>query len=806
MLPRDVDGAGDSGAPSRADAVLPPLELTENALAVLEHRYLLRNPDGTPAETASGLFHRVAAAVAEAERRFVLTDEADDAHVHWTRVFESMMRSLRFLPNSPTLMNAGREAQQLGACFVLPLEDSMDSIFETLKNAALVHKSGGGTGFSFSRIRPRNDFVASTSGVASGPVSFLAVFDAATEHVRQGGTRRGANMAVLRYDHPDIVEFIECKLADESAITNFNISVGVDEDFMVRVRTDDRVDLVNPRTGETVGAIRARELMERIVDAAWQCGDPGLVFLDRINEARTNPTPSLGAIEATNPCGEQPLLPYEACTLGSINLDRFVSGAGGGAMTLDWDELRAVVHAAVRFLDDVVEVSRFPVPQIAAMTRDGNRKIGLGVMGWADVLIRLGIPYDSEDALALAGEVSRFVQFEADSASEALGDERGCFPNWEHSHYGEVDRPMRNATRTTIAPTGTISIIAGASSGIEPLFAGSMHRRVLDGGVLDEVHPQLRALLDSHGIDDPEVLAEIVRTGRVRSVPGVPEQLAALFPTAHEIEPRWHVRMQAAFQRYVDAAVSKTVNLPNGAGPDDVDQVFRLAHELGCKGVTVFREGSRRRQVLNAGVSARRSDAAGVDTSESAAAAGAASMSTADARSGESARRVLPRPVPDGVDGLPSRRFRVPTPLGTMNVFVTELGGAPFEVFVVFGKAGSDLTAMSEAIGRLASLALRSGIPVEFVVEQLRGIGGRSSIGFGDQRVLSVVDALAKLLENNYLPDDFAASPTSGARLDDMVIEAEDEAAREICPECQEYAFEFAEGCGKCRSCGYSTC
>lgn len=789
-------GVDDSGAPVGGAAALASLDLSENALAVLEHRYLLHHPDGTPAETPVELFRRVAVAVAEAERRFVFAEEAEAAHARWSTTFEAMMRSRRFLPNSPTLMNAGREAQQLAACFVLPIEDSMEAIFETLKTAALVHKSGGGTGFSFSRLRPRNDFVASTSGVASGPVSFLAVFDAATEHVRQGGTRRGANMAVLRYDHPDIVEFVECKLADESAMTNFNLSVGVDEDFMVRVRTDDRVDLVNPRTGETVGAIRARELMARIVDAAWHCGDPGLVFLDRMNEARTNPTPGLGAIEATNPCGEQPLLPYEACTLGSVNLDRF---AGSAAGSLDWDELRRVVHAAVRFLDDVIEVSRFPVPQIGAMTRDGNRKVGLGVMGWADLLIRLGIAYDSEEALDFAGQVSGFIQTEADAASEALGDERGCFPNWEHSYYGERDLPMRNATRTTIAPTGTISIIAGASSGIEPVFAASLHRRVLDGSVLDEVHPQLRELLERHGAGDSAVLDEIVRTGRVRSVAGVPEAVAAVFPTAHDIDPKWHVRMQAAFQRHVDCAVSKTVNLARDATPDDVDHVFRLAHELGCKGVTVFREGSRSRQVLNAGAAER---------------AAVPEVAAAEAEGGP--RRVLPRPVPDDADGLPSRRFRVPTPLGTMNVFVTELDGDPFEVFVVFGKAGSDLTAMSEAIGRLASLALRSGIPVEYVAEQLRGIGGRSSIGFGDQRVLSVVDALAKLLETNYV----AGGGTSGDRDasasavpqspdpagDPTAVDPLAEPVLEICPECQEYTFEIAEGCGKCHSCGFSTC
>jgi len=769
------------------------LELTPNAVKVLEHRYLMRNPDGSPAESPADLFRRVASAVAEAERRFVAHAEADAVHGRWASVFESMMTSRRFLPNSPTLMNAGREVQQLAACFVLPIEDSMDSIFETLKTAALVHKSGGGTGFSFSRIRPRNDFVASTSGVASGPVSFLAVFDAATEHVRQGGTRRGANMAVLRYDHPDIFEFVDSKLADEHAITNFNLSVGIDEEFMLRVRADEQVDLVNPRSGDTVGAIRARELFEKIVSAAWQCGDPGVVFLDRINEPRTNPTPKLGHIEATNPCGEQPLLPYEACTLGSVNLERFVDDAA----QIDWTGLRNIIHSAVRFLDDVVEVGRYPVPQTAAMTRDGNRKIGLGVMGWADMLIRLGVPYDSDDALRLAADLMAYLQSEADAASEALADERGCFPNWEQSYYGELDRPMRNATRTTIAPTGTISIIAGCSSGIEPLYAASMHRKVLDGELLDELHPLLERALAERGLTGSTVASEIIRRGHLRDVPEVPADLARLFATAHEIDLEWHVRMQATFQRSVDCAVSKTVNLPNTASTTDVERVFLLAAELGCKGVTVFRDGSRA-QVLRAGaavpVSGQRSELA-VAPQPSA---------------------VLPRPVPDEGGGLPSRRFRVPTPLGTMNVFVTELDGQPFEVFVVFGKAGSDLTAMSEAIGRLASLALRSGIPVSYVVEQLRGIGGRSSIGFGDQRVLSVVDALAKLLETNYMTETPEAAaggvPFGGPQrgpVETVVVDRAPpmgETLMEICPECQEYAFEFGEGCGKCHSCGFTTC
>jgi ribonucleoside-diphosphate reductase alpha chain len=784
------------------------LDLSANARTVLERRYLRRGPDGTPVETPAQLFHRVAADIASVE------GEDGRAGEFQARFFK-VMAERRFLPNSPTLMNAGRELEQLSACFVLPIGDSMEEIFETLKHAAIIHKSGGGTGFSFSALRPRDDTVASTSGIASGPVSFMAVYDAATEHVKQGGTRRGANMGILRYDHPDIFEFIECKTSGDDAISNFNISVAVDAAFMEAVNADASYDLVNPRDNSVAATVRARDVFERIVRSAWRSGDPGLVFIDRMNEPRTNPTPLLGSIEATNPCGEQPLLPYESCNLGSINLDRFVCGDGvvwdSGPVSgrIDWDSLRDVVHLAVRFLDDVIERSAFPLPQIEQLTRGGNRKIGLGVMGWADMLVRLGIPYDSAAALDLAGEVMGFVQAEADAASAALAEARGNFPNWALSIYGEAGKPMRNATRTTIAPTGTISIIAGCSSGIEPLFALAYHRNVLDGSILTEVHPLLSEVAATRGFNSPDVLAEIARRGSLRGVAAVPDDVQRVFVTAHDITPEAHVRMQAAFQAHCDNAVSKTVNFARTATPADVEHVFKLAYELGCKGITIYRDGSKSSQVLNVGTPPARAmtghsvsplvEAAPPVDSEF-----AAIPPRAPSPPASSSDVILPRPVPDEGSGLPARRFRVPTPLGTMNVFVTEVDAAPFEVFVVFGKAGSDLTAMSEAIGRLISLALRSGIPVGLVVDQLRGIGGRSSIGFGDKRVLSVVDALAKVLEDNY-----PASGPARPHLDSAATGGAGSYERprvEICPDCLEYAFEFAEGCGKCHACGFSSC
>jgi ribonucleoside-diphosphate reductase alpha chain len=561
------------------------LKLTVNAVAVLKKRYLLRNGRGEVVETPEGLFRRVAGAVAAAER-----DAASRARCE--EEFYGLLAALEFLPNSPTLMNAGTPVGQLSACFVLPVEDSIPGIFDALKCMALVHKSGGGTGFSFSRLRPRGDVVESTNGLASGPLSFMSIFDVTTGVIRQGGRRRGANMAMLRCDHPDILEFISAKERD-GRFANFNLSVAASDAFMAAVERDESYPLVNPRDGRERGRLRAREVFRLIVDHAWRSGDPGLVFIDAVN--RANPTPALGSIEATNPCGEQPLLPWESCNLGSLNLRRMVRGGA-----LDRERLRQVVALAVRFLDDVIDVNRYPLEASREVTLQ-SRKIGLGVMGLADALLELGIPYDSEQALGFAEEVAALIQDEAHRASEALAAERGPFPGYRGSSWERAGRRLRNATVTTIAPTGTISIIAGCSSSIEPLFAVSFVRNVIEGTRLIETNPVFEAAARARGLLGDELCAEIARRGSLRAVPGIPDEMRRLFVTALDIAPEWHVRMQAAFQRHCDNAVSKTINFAAEATPDDVERAFRLAHREGCKGITVYRYGCKREQVLYLG-------------------------------------------------------------------------------------------------------------------------------------------------------------------------------------------------------------
>ncbi|MCS7116988.1 MAG: vitamin B12-dependent ribonucleotide reductase [Nitrososphaerota archaeon] len=569
------------------------LKLSVNAISVLEKRYLLKDLNGKVIETPSQMFRRVARAVALAEKLYGYQDVSK-----FEDEFYTVMRNLEFIPNSPTLMNAGTEIGQLSACFVLPVEDSIKGIFDAIKYMALIHQSGGGTGFSFSNLRPRGDIVRSTRGVASGPVSFMKVFDAATEVIKQGGKRRGANMGVLRVDHPDIIEFITVK-SRIGVLNNFNISVAVTDEFMEKVFRGEDYDLINPRNGEVVGKLNASEVFNLMATMAWSTGDPGIIFIDEIN--RHNPTPSLGRIESTNPCGEQPLLPYESCNLGSINLAKMVKDGD-----LDWDRLREVVRIGVRMLDDVIDVNKYPLPQIEELTK-GNRKIGLGVMGFADMLVQLGVRYDSDEGLRWAEKVMKFISDEARKTSVELAEEKGSFPNFEKSVWKERGYDaMRNATLTTIAPTGTISIIAGCTNGIEPIFAISFIRNVLEGTRLLEVNPYFEAVAKERGFYSEELMREIAKRGSIQNIKGIPEDVKNIFVTAFDIAPEWHVKMQAAFQKYVDNAVSKTVNLPREASVEDVKKIFILAYKLKCKGITVYRYGSKPEQVLYIGSELRR--------------------------------------------------------------------------------------------------------------------------------------------------------------------------------------------------------
>lgn len=560
--------------------------LSQNAITVLEKRYLKRDPEGRLIETPEEMFRRVANNIAEADRRY----RSDSQAAETAETFYRLLSSLEFLPNSPTLMNAGRELQQLSACFVIPVEDSLESIFEAIKDTALIHQSGGGTGFSFTRLRPQNDRVLSTSGIASGPVSFMKVFNMATEVIKQGGARRGANMGILRVDHPDILDFITIK-EDPREMVNFNLSVAVTDLFMEAFQKDEAYPLVSPRTGKEARRLPARMVFNQIVQAAWKSGDPGIIFIDRIN--RDNPTPALGSFESTNPCGEQPLLSNESCNLGSVNLVKMLSHK----KEIDYPKLKESVWKGVHLLDNVIDQNRYPLPQIAEATYR-TRKIGLGVMGFADLLTALNIPYDSNEALGLAEEIMSFIRREAREASAAIAKERGVFPAYDQSVYAGQGLRLRNATTTTIAPTGTLSVIADCSSGIEPLYALSYHRRVLGGVRLPELNARFVEAARRGGFYSEALIARIAATGSVRGMAEVPEEIQRIFVTSHDLAPEFHIRMQAAFQKHTDNAVSKTVNFPREATPQDVEKVFLLAYHEGCKGVTIYRDMSRDEQVL----------------------------------------------------------------------------------------------------------------------------------------------------------------------------------------------------------------
>ena len=762
--------------------------LSENAKIVLAQRYQKTDPATGEKESVEGMFWRVAKAIASSEENYPTSPwKAEDLAL---RFYELMAEGI-FLPNSPTLMNAGLPLGQLAACFVLPVGDSIEEIFDAVKFAAMIHKSGGGTGFSFSRLRPKGSRVGTTGGVASGPVSFLRIFNTATEQIKQGGTRRGANMGILRVDHPDILEFISAKEKD-GEFNNFNLSVGLTEAFMEAAEKGEDFDLVNPHNGEKAGSLNAREVFDLLVRKAWASGDPGIVFLDRIN--RDNPCPALGEIEATNPCGEQPLQAYEACNLGSINLSRMVytdeerarrakSGLDALEAGLDVEKLKETVRLAVRFLDNVIDASLYPLEVIGNTVR-ANRKIGLGVMGFADMLFELGIPYASAEGLAAAERVMSIVQEEGRAASRELARERGPFPNFAKSVFANGE-PLRNATVTTIAPTGTLSIIASCSSGIEPLFALAFTRNVLDGKRLTEVNRHFLRALELRGLYSEELVEKVKSQGTVKGL-GLPADMEKVFATAQDIEPAWHVAMQAAFQKYTDNAVSKTVNLPHEASVEDVRDCYLKAYRDGCKGVTIYRDGCKSVQVLSAG-SSEADKPASAEEGAGHTAPASANTDAAPVAESKTSREVASRP-----DVMYGFTQRVQTGLGTLYLTVNEMNGKPFEVFATIGKSGHSVTAKAEAIGRLVSLALRSGIDVKDITAQLRGIGGEHPVFRRKGLLLSIPDAVAWVLESHYMD-----GKTNASVVQDIV--------ENKCPDCGS-PMTREEGCMVCHSCGFSHC
>ncbi len=766
------------------------IKISNASREVLERRYLVKDEKGKIIETPEQMFERVATAVAKGEIGYNKGPGEKKA----AKQFYEIMASFDFLPNSPTLMNAGRELGQLSGCFVLPVGDSMESIFEAIKNTALIHKSGGGTGFSFSKLRPSGDLVKKTQGVSSGPVSFMRAFDAATETVKQGGTRRGANMGILRADHPDIMNFVSCK-EDKAQLNNFNISVTITEDFMEAVEKGTDYDLINPKDDSKWGTENARKVFDKIVENSWQNGEPGIIFIDRIN--KDNPTPHVGEVESTNPCGEQPLLPYESCNLGSVNLANFVRDG-----EIDYERLGKVTRTAVRFLDDVVEVNNYPIPEIDKMTR-GNRKIGMGVMGFADMLVQIGVKYNSAQGVKVAEEVMKFVQETGHKMSQELAEEKGCFPNWEDSEYEKVGQKMRNATITTIAPTGTISMIADTSSGVEPLFAISFIKNVMDKDELVMTTPVFLAMAKERGFYSEELMKKIAKQGDLHGIDEVPEDIKDIFVVAHDVSPEWHIKIQAAFQKYTDNAVSKTVNFPNSATKEDVAEVYKLAYEMGCKGVTIYRDGSRNEQVLNIG---------------------SVNKGSEKTNTNQDSEKPEMRERPKVTVG---KTIQMMTGCGKLYVTINEDSeGQPFELFSTMGKAGGCAASQAEAISRMASVQLRSGIDPKIIVKHLKNITCHRPYGLGPNRVTSCSDAIAQALEEYLAPPKLeikekkesentetelplVGGPSKKEEQENLYGKVE-KIKKEVhiggvCPECGG-PIEYEGGCLVCRSCAYSEC
>jgi ribonucleoside-diphosphate reductase alpha chain len=831
----------------RARVELPPAELSQNARTVLAKRYLKKDETGKPIEDPETMFWRVASTLAAEDAKYGATEAEVEG---LAREFYLLMTRRKFEPNSPTLMNAGRPLGQLSACFVLPVEDALSDgesgIYDTLKSMALVHQSGGGTGFAFSRLRPSGDIVKSTTGVASGPVSFMSLYDSSTEVVKQGGTRRGANMGILRVDHPDILDFIDCK-QDITKITNFNISVAVTDAFMNAVERDEEYDLFSPRTGAVAGRLNAREVWDRVVRNAWRTGEPGVFFVDRANYY--NPVPHLGAYEATNPCGEQPLLPYDVCNLGSVNVGAFfrpeIPADAPWYEKIDWKEYRRVVRLSTHFLDNVIDANQYPLPQIHDLAQR-IRRIGLGVMGFADLLVRLGVPYNSEEGVEIGRRIMEFMDEESKKESERLAESRGVFPEWEQSIWGpdescarapngeriRPERRLRNCNVTTVAPTGTISIFAGCSSGIEPLFAVAFMRNQA-GSLMPDVNEDFVAVARAQGWYSDELMKRIAEEGHIHFAE-VPEEVQRAFVTSHDITPEWHVRMQAAFQEHVDSAISKTTNFPHEATVDQVREIYELAFRLGCKGVTVYRDGSRDNQVLSTGKTQTPAQAAEGASKlaeaverlaqlekELKSARSAAERARHEAQTATARRHKRKRP-----SVLRGSTRKMTSPLGDVFVTINEDDQhQPFEVFATLGKAGSIAMADVEAIGRLISLALRFGVPVQEIHTQLRGISSDRAIGFGANKVHSVPDAIAQAIhareqekqgiQQELIPTGALGAPSPAAPGDAPVAEASLQLALSAydpaetfmgtCPDCQAQ-LEFAEGCMKCHICGFSEC